>query len=59
MIPVSTTVTTRIRQGLPRIPNGAPWPPVTETETTHAPVAAPVAAAPAAPAAVPAQVAVS
>ena len=56
---MSTTVTTRIRQGLPRIPNGAPWPPVTETETTHAPVAAPVAAAPAAPAAVPAQVAVS
>ncbi len=43
---MSTTVTTRIRQGLPRIPNGAPWPPVTETETTYSPAAAPVAAAP-------------
>ena len=54
---MSTTVTTRIRQGLPRIPNGAPWPPVTETETTHAPPAAPVVAAAAAapePAAAPA-----
>lgn len=46
---MTTTVTTRIRQGLPRVPHGAPWPPVTETETAHAPVA-PVAAVKEAPA---------